>query len=459
MVKRLLLDKYHVSNHGLNWGARGEFSIRCNPPKKPEKPFLVQDKPWEAYGLGWCTMRIEEGKYRVWYEAWDADAHGDMSGRLCYAESTDLVNWTKPELGVCEYHGSCQNNIVIDRALTQGLGFHGHSIFIDPNSSPEARYRCVFQGEFPEFAGHSKWPAMGYAYSPDGIHWTLGAPELPRDFNHNPFLNFGSDTQCVVYWDSDQRRYVGYFRTWEPNGARSIARSETNDLTNWPVPKVVLAPDLCDDFEVDYYNSAATKVCSEGDTAHYIFYSYFDHRTDCLEVRLATSRDGIHYDRYDRSAYIRNNDVFDAGGIYVSPGIHDLGDGTQALIYNGVARAHGVEQSLEFAGGTCMVTFPKDRLQGINTNTAFEFCVMGKVDPRNPEVTLNAEIRGRVRAALIGPDGTFIPGFTAEDCIPITGDSLCHQITWKGAPTHIQQADLKLYAEDATLYAVTVNKA
>ena len=458
MVKRLLFDKYHVSNHGLNWGAKGEFSIRCNPPKKQEKPFLMVDKPWEVRGLGWCTLRIENGKYRVWYEAWAADAKGDMCGRLCYAESDDLVNWVKPELGICEFEGSTKNNILIDRNVTCGLGIHGHSIFVDPNSPDYAKYRCVFLGEMPRLRD-VEMPTMSYAYSADGIHWTLGAPELPRDFNHFPRLYFGSDTQCVVNWDKELRRYVGYFRTWEPNGSRSIARSETNNLTEWPMPKTILKPDFLDDFQADYYNSAATKVVEDGDVAHYIFYSWFDHCTDCLEVRLATSRDGIYYDRYDRSAYIKNDSYFDKGGIYVAPGIHDLGNDVQAMIYNGVARTHEESWQTNNVGGTCMVTFPKDRIQGLDTKTKFEFCVMGKVDPLNPEVTLNAEIRGQVKAALIGPDGQFIPGYTVDDCVPVTGDSLRHKITWKGAPTDIRKADLKIFAEDATLYAVTVNEA
>ena len=458
MVKRLLFDKHHVSNHGLNWGTRGEFTVRCNPPQKPEKPFLVADKEWEAFGLGCCTLRIEDGKYRLWYEAWDADFDGDMSGRLCYAESDDLVTWVKPELGICEYHGSRKNNILIDRSVTHGMGIHGHSIFVDPNSPDYAKYRCVFLGEMPRVRG-LEMATITYAYSADGLHWIHGAPELPRDFNHFPRTYFGSDTQCVVRWDKELRRYVGYFRTWEPNGSRSIARSETNSLIEWPMPRTILKPDFLDPFEADYYNSAATKVEEDGEVAHYIFYSWFDHRTDCLEVRLATSRDGIHYDRYDRTAYIKNDRYFDQGGVYVCPGIHDLGDGVQAIIYNGVSRTHGENMTDQQCGGTCMATFPKDRIQGLDTRTKFEFCVMGKVDPLNPEVTLNAEIRGQVKAALIGPDGEFIPGYTVDDCMPVTGDSLCHKITWKGAPTDIRKADLKLFAENATLYAVTVNEA
>ena len=458
MVKRFLFDKHHISGRGLNWAAKGDLSIRCNPPTKPEKPFLVADKPWEEFGLNWCNMIVENGKYRVWYEAFDANADGDMTGRLCYAESGDLVNWVKPELGICEYKGSKKNNIVIDQVITCGLGIHGHSIFVDPNSPDYAKYRCVFLGEMPQL-GDYIMPTITYAYSPDGLHWTLGAPELPRDFNHFPRTYFGSDTQCVVRWDKELRRYIGYFRTWEPNGNRSIGRSETSNLTEWPMPRTVLKPDLLDEFQADYYNNAATKVEEDGDVAHYIFYSWFDHETDCLEVRLATSRDGIYYDRYDRSAYIKNDYYYDKGGIYVATGIHNVGDGLQALIYNGVAHTHGEGLDYGERGGTCMVTFPKDRIQGMDTKTKFEFSVVGKVDPLNPEVTLNAEIRGQVRAALIDSDGEFIPGYTVDDCVPVTGDSLCHKITWKGGATDIRKADLKLFVEDATLYTVTVNEA
>ena len=460
MVKRFLLDKKHVAIHGLNWRCSGEFTVRCNPPKKPEAPIMVKEKPWEMGTLNWATVRMENGVMRLWYEAFDADGGMDMDSRLCYAESRDNgATWERPELGLCEFRGSKKNNIVMDRKLTHGLGLHGHSIFVDPNSPAEARYRCFFLGELPCEIGANHVTVMSYAYSADGIHWIHGAPELPVNYNMNPILHFGSDTQCVVTWDRELRRYVGYFRNLEPNGARSIGRSETQSLLDWPMPKTVLAPDFQESPVTDYYNSAATKVEDQGDSVWYAFYSVFDHDSNELHVCLATSRDGVHFDQLDRTPYIPNDRYYDKGGMYVSPGILDLGDGVQAIFYHAEVYNHGTLIHEGFDGGYCLATFPKDRLQGLDTKTAFEFTVVGKVDPLNPEVVLNADIRGRVRAALIGPDGQFIPGFTKEDCIPVTGDSLEHRIAWKGTPTDIREADLKLYAEDATLYTVTVNKA
>ncbi|MBR4941033.1 MAG: hypothetical protein IKZ19_03440, partial [Clostridia bacterium] len=454
MVKKLLFDKHHISNHGLNWGAEGEFTVKVNPPKKPDGPFLVREYPWESKGVNWATAHIEDGVWRLWYESFDDDAVNDMSSYLCYAESTDGKTWIKPKLGIIEYHGSFDNNIIIDRKVTQGLGLHGSYVFKDPTSAPEARWRIVFLGEHPDHYDR-QWPIMCYGYSADGLHWKMGAPELPNDFNHYPTMFFGSDTQCVVRWDDQLRKYVGYFRTWEPNGARSIARSETNDITSWPMPKPIIRPDFNDDFQVDYYNSAAEKVVSDGDTAHYIFYSVFNHKTEKLKVCLATSRDGVHYDRYDKTPYIANDRVFDSGSIYVSPGIHNISPDLQAIIYNGSSKTHDQDEvqkdlAVKPIAGLCLATFPRDRLQGIDTATKFQFCVMGKVDPMNPEVTLNADIRGNVRCALIDRDGNFIPGFTAEDCVPVSGDSLCHKISWPNGRTDIREADLKIYAEDAT---------
>lgn len=55
-------------------------------------------------------------KFRMWYEYYDVD--GEFGGNagddtsFCYAESDDGINWTKPNLGLFQYHGSTDNNIL-----------------------------------------------------------------------------------------------------------------------------------------------------------------------------------------------------------------------------------------------------------------------------------------------------------------------------------------------------------
>lgn len=451
-MNHLLFDKYHVSNHGLIWGAHGDFSVKANKPKKSE-PFFVSDRPWEELTLNWLTIKNDGGLWRMWYEAFDKTMQRDFDGRLCYAESRDGITWEKPELGLREYNGNRRNNILLDKASTNGMGIHGSCIFKDPTAPDCARWRMVFLGELPPFGGHAEWPLVCYAYSSDGLDWHMGAPEMQIDFNHHSIQNFGSDTQCSVDWDPDCRKYVGYFRTWEKNGARSIARSETNELMSWPTPRAIIKPDFRDPFETDYYNSAATRYTSGGDTARFIFTSAFDHKEDTLYVRLLTGRDGVAYDQYDRSPYLLNDSPFDRGGIYVSPGIHDLSPEKQFIAYSGVSRCHDAKKDdIKHDGHYIRAEFAHDRLQGLDTSGAFEFCVMGKLDPHKPEVRINADVRGRLRGGLIA-GGKFLPGFSPDDCEPVHGDSLCHRLSWRGGETTATEADLKIFMEDATIYA------
>ena len=57
---------------------------------------------------------IRDGKvWHIWYEAYDHNYKNDADGYLCYARSENGVKWEKPSLGLVEYGGNRDNNIVI----------------------------------------------------------------------------------------------------------------------------------------------------------------------------------------------------------------------------------------------------------------------------------------------------------------------------------------------------------
>ena len=72
--------------------------------------------------------------------------------------------------------------------------------------------------------------------------------------------------------------------------------------------------------------------------ANMIFYSYFSHTTETLDIRLATSRDGINFDRYVRKPLIPNGEEYDRDSLYAAAGIHTLSDGRQCIFYSGSNR-------------------------------------------------------------------------------------------------------------------------
>ena len=110
-----------------------------------------------------------------------------------YAESSDGIRWTKPNLGLFRYRGSSDNNIVLGgdgrRYLPTdkwqgklgthtGLGWRGDMVpFIDtsPTVRPDARYKALVRGargahQIPgEYTDYGMYPFK----SPDGLHWTL----------------------------------------------------------------------------------------------------------------------------------------------------------------------------------------------------------------------------------------------------------------------------------------------
>ncbi|HOJ11921.1 MAG TPA: hypothetical protein PK733_15205 [Clostridiales bacterium] len=466
--KYLMYDRKWIANYHGKLLAKGSCSFNVCIPKKGT-PFIKADKPWESMSTGWGTMLYEDGLYRMWYEAWDSKYKNDHDGFLCYAESKDGENWIKPELGIYEYEGSTKNNIVYNSKLAGNVGFHGHTIFIDPTSPENARYRMVHQ--LATKTWHEPYSRafylMGLAYSADGINWKQGVPEY-KCFIRRPCAPFGSDTQSVVYYDRKLRKYVGYFRNWEYDYKRSIARSETTDLTDWPVPKTIIEIDELDKYGVDFYNTAASKYESGSDEAHFMFISMYDHVDDTLNVEMAFSRDGIRFKRDDRTIIAGNDTPYDMGGIYVCPGIFNVGD--KCLVaYHGVDYKHeeALPNLISYAGNFNFLTYEKDRLRYMNIKDYFEFnlddfiCERQKID-----ILINADTGtdGSIYAAIYNINPTeVIEGFSLEDCIPVVGNGLNMKLDFKNGNIINnkylgKKIGIRFYAKKCKIYSIEIKQ-
>lgn len=125
-------------------------------PEVAGQPVLEPDKTWETSTSGKSRFAApfsdgvwydeNDRKFKMWY----------MSGQdaTCYAESTDGITWTKPNLDV--YSGT---NIV-----RKGTTRDASSIWMDKSGKGD-RYRM-----FEVCGGAGKW-AYHYLTSADGIHW------------------------------------------------------------------------------------------------------------------------------------------------------------------------------------------------------------------------------------------------------------------------------------------------
>ena len=90
---------------------------------------MTCDAPWEGNGSDFFNMFYDDGKWRMYYLGWEFFNPAGI--RACYAESVDGIHWTKPSLGICEWEGSYDNNIIIDPTIVPHLD--NFMVFRDDN--------------------------------------------------------------------------------------------------------------------------------------------------------------------------------------------------------------------------------------------------------------------------------------------------------------------------------------
>lgn len=437
--------------------------LQMNPAQKTGEENVVRDKPWESATLNWCNVMDDDGKYRMWYECYDIDGWPTADDTsFCYAESKDGIHWTKPELGLFEYQGSKQNNILF-RQIGEGdyrSRVHGVCVFKDPTAPPDQRYKGVSQGNFTREPGiQTSWGGMMYnkiagMYSPDGIHWTRYPKSIICEF---------ADSQDSGFWDDQLKKYVVYGRVCSLG--RVVGRSESSDFKEFKPLEPVLQANEKDPADSDLYNPAALKY-PFAPNIYFLFPSLFQHGPQTLDIRLAVSRDGIHwtYPQQEKAFIpLGKKGEFDCGSLYMGHGI--LRVGNEIWQYYGGARVNHAEGELENIrqpGNSRVLSRVISRLDGFVSveagSEAGEF-ITPPLEFQGNILQLNVKVRegGEVRVALLDENNQPIERRTLEDCLPIKGDNVNLTVMWKtdgdvskraGMPTRLQ-----FQIKNASLYA------
>lgn len=188
-----------------------------------------QDSYAGATALGYSTVVRDGDLFRLYY-TWDRGSDPCPTG---YAESSDGIHWSKPNLGHVEFLGSKANNLV-----WVGPRAWDFNVFLDKNpaTKPEERYKALSGG-----------PPLALA-SPDGLHW--------KKMSESPVITDGAfDSQNVAFWDEARGTYVAFYRDFYPGGfeawkatkgvgvdglpirelrmTREIKRAESDDFLHW----------------------------------------------------------------------------------------------------------------------------------------------------------------------------------------------------------------------------------
>ena len=433
-----------------------------NPPSRREI-VLRADRPWESLMISfYLTVRDEGGKLRLWYICRDRQNRPN----LAYAESADGINWVKPDLGIVDYDGSRQNNLV-GIASVEGV------VFADPNAAPAERYDYITH-EFPQ--------GMYRYVSPDGLHWRR------RD---TPILRCNSDTQNVVFWDERQRQYRFYLRGWNPGTTatrtrkvvtataasldqplRSGPTSPTDVWGKTSLPWIVnqfptvLACDDQDPPHTDIYNLSALPYPRSPDW--YVgFPSYFRHHPDTtyegrVETHFVASRGGDHWETYDRAAYTAPGpaDSESANMVFLGEGLVLRGD--EIWQYGtGFRSGHGdVAARLRRTDGVIYRYVQRlDGFVSVDAGKAPGRLTTAPLARTGGGLVLNADTGalGEIRVEVCDAQGAALPGYGLDDCDPVAGNGTELPVSWHGrrdlSAAGNQTVELRMQLRRAKLYS------
>ncbi|MHB9134348.1 MAG: hypothetical protein ACYDBB_25025 [Armatimonadota bacterium] len=239
-------------------------------------PVLEDDRSWEGrvVSLFGTALPDPAGGYRLYYADWSPGTK--MHAKLMLATSADGFRWEKPELGAVEWQGSARNNIV----LAPDMHTDSPSVIYDPDDAAFPYKLLVYQADDLKQWWGPGWGLYTYQ-SPDGLHWERMAPGLS--------LRAGDRTNLMA--TKEDGKFVAYTRHTEMavhTGGRAVYRTESDDFRAWSEPALVLAPDLVDEPDVEFYGMPVFQR-----HGWYIgLLEYWNGATDILETHLAVSRDG-----------------------------------------------------------------------------------------------------------------------------------------------------------------------
>lgn len=402
---------------------------RWHQARKYPAPVLVADRPWER----WCPVLygsiLHDGeRFRMWYCCWTRQP----APRAAYAESRDGVAWEKPALGLCEFEGSRDNNIILEsmhgpRGLIDDL-----TVIHDPDDEEWPLKMLFWDGGAPT----REQNGIHAARSRDGIHWDrspgLVLPGWGDRFNA---------VSCKV-----DGKYVLLGRAPLDSGkGRSVWRIESEDLVRWSEPRLVLCRDTEDPPAMQYYS--ATAFPYEGLLLGSIERMHMS--PDRLDCEIVWSRDsGRTWGRArTRPRFIPWGEPESSDDTWINlptsgPIRHDR---RLWFYYSGRSGAHGVTYPLNHGGvGLALL-----RIDGFASLHAEEWpaCVLTppmtwpqadlyvNADPRRDIEAHPGFACGEVAVEVRGPDNAPIDGFTLADCVPLrhntaNAENACAPIRW-----------------------------
>lgn len=427
---QFFVDDHIVDNRwALKQKREAVLRVFHAPVKHPGNPLFAGD------GGFVCAVKDEQaGLLRMWYQthAWIGDGKSDESRTfyaIAYAESKDGLRWERPSLGLHEWKGSRDNNIVFKGFMNSRAS--GHQILQLPEADRRGfRFVMTYRTTAAK-RGNNGIRVIG---SQDGIHWDESSDTLVHPLP--------SDTVNSIVYDSAREEYVMFcraknrYRIFEGDiidtgESRRIARMANADLWEaWDtVPQAILIPDELDARENfnAFYGMPVRYHAGIYWGALWCF-RFNDH----IFTEPAFSRDGFQFDRLPerpKMIALGEEGAWDDSMTFGSMDWVEMGD-EWWFYYSGWDGDHG---SKDRQAGMGLAKLRKEGLVSLRGPPGGGVVVTRLLKWPGGGLAINADAsKGEIKVRVSDATRKPLAGFDYTDCEPFTGDATSHEIKWRG---------------------------
>jgi len=440
----LTADKVAFSDEPIDLGSRlelfvddhlvaetqGDVSHQVMRPE-PQEVVFETGQPWEGNTSGYYTFFRDGDLYRMIYRGWQHDeqkqaAHKEVT---CYAESRDGIHWKKPNLGLFEWNGSKQNNIV-----WLGPGTHNFTAFRDENpaAAKESRYKA--SGGVGSFGGG----LVPFA-SPDCVHWTQS--------QEKPVISHGAfDSQNLAFWDTERGEYRAYWRYFG-NGVRAIRTATSKDFLHWE-----------NEADLNYAEGTPnehlyTNAIQKYFRAPHLFVGFptrYEPKSQQVEPIFMSSRDGVHFRRYADAVIPRTapKDRNHNRSNYMAWGMFQLPDKPNEI------SVYGTENYYERTPGRVRrFAYRVDGFVALRGGAKGGQVTTKPLHFTGTQLQLNYVVRpgGKLMIEALDKSGQVV-----GESKPLSGDAIDATVSWSKQPdlsTHT--VTLRFHIQDADVYSLS----
>ena len=442
---QLFVDDHHIAN-------RSGVVRRAHACRKLPRPVIEAEMPWECrehdsrvYIYGTVLRDPETQQLRMWY---------NRMSRVLLATSTDGVHWTRPSLGLVDWKGNKDNNIL-------PISMNSPSIIYDEHEPDQAkRYKML---------GHL---AKGYsvAYSADGLRWTM--------YPKNPVLP-GGDT-CTLAQDPTTHEYLAFHKLSNKHrghGRRLVYLSTSKDMQQWSKPRLVMAPDEIDDAQAkiegglysQFYNMSCFAYGRQmlGLVTHFQFRGRPEKEgpgqspdDGPIDVQLVHSRDGRTWGRCEHRVPVIPNGPhgYDAGCILGTANNPIIAGDEMWIYYTAITTTHGgflPEKKITIARAAWRL----DGFVSLDAGDASGVVETVPFQPSGDRLFVNADASGgELSVEVLDSEGQPSEGYGRGDCVPLRSDNVHHALRWQARDRLPAKAPIRLrfHFKATSLYSYTV---